>query len=487
MKKLRDILYGVSIQELVGTTDCLVPAIHFDSREVTKNACFIALKGSAMDGHKYISPAIKDGARIIICETLPQELVEEVNYVVVSNAHYALAIMAHNFFNQPSKKLKLVGITGTNGKTTSTTLLYQLFRKIGYSVGLISTVVNKIDDQEFPTKHTTPNPLVLNELLEQMVENGCEYCFMEVSSHAIHQHRISGLEFYIAGFTNITHEHLDYHNTFREYLEVKKSFFDNLSSNAHAITNVDDKNGLVMLQNCKAKHHTYALKNMADFRAKVIENNFSGLVLQLEGTELYTKLIGDFNAYNLLLVYGIARLLNNNSIEILRVISELESVEGRFEYFKSESGVIVIVDYAHTPDALENVLKTIKNIRTNNETVYTIVGCGGDRDPSKRPVMAKIACDLSDKAILTSDNPRTENPDQIISEMMEGVDGANYKKTLCITNRMEAIKAACSQAEKNDIILIAGKGHETYQEINGVRHDFDDLEIAKEILIKLQK
>jgi UDP-N-acetylmuramoyl-L-alanyl-D-glutamate--2,6-diaminopimelate ligase len=396
-------------------------------------------------------------------------------------------MMAANFFDNPSHDLKLIGITGTNGKTTTTTLLYKLFRGLGYKTGLISTVVNKIDDEVIPSTHTTPDPVTLNALLRKMVDAGCSYCFMEVSSHAIHQHRIAGLRFDIAGFTNITRDHLDYHNTFKEYIEVKKAFFDGLSNEAIAITNNDDKNGMVMLQNTKAKKRTFGLKGVSDYKAKVMENMFSGLVLQIDGTEVWTRLIGDFNAYNLLLVYAIALELEQDKHEVMRLLSTLESVEGRFEYMQSNTGIIGIVDYAHTPDALENVLKTIKNIRTGNETVFTIVGCGGDRDRGKRPEMARIACELSDKVILTSDNPRSEEPEDIIDEMMTGVEGQHFKKTLSIINRKEAIKTACTMAQKGDIILVAGKGHETYQEIKGVKHDFDDLEILKELMIKLEK
>lgn len=487
MKNLRDILYGVSITEVIGTTDVRIDQLAFDSRKVTKNTVFVAIKGSQADGHDFITKAIDLGASVIVCETKPASLEATCNYILVNNTNHALGVMAHNFYGTPSKYLQLVGITGTNGKTTSTTLLFELFKTLGKSVGLISTVANKINDTIIPSSHTTPDPIQLNELLAQMVVAGCEYCFMEVSSHAIHQHRIAGLQFKVAGFTNITPEHLDYHKDFKEYIHVKKAFFDGLSKEAIAITNVDDKNGKVMVQNCNAKKLTYALKNVADYKTKILENHFSGLVLSINETELYTRLIGDFNAYNLLLVYAIAEQLTEDPIEVLRVMSTLNAVEGRFEYFRSTTGIIVIVDYAHTPDALENVLKTIKNIRTGNETVFTVVGCGGDRDKTKRPTMAGIACELSDKVIFTSDNPRTEDPEQIIEDMMKGVDGVHFKKTLSITNRKEAIKTACSLAEKEDIILIAGKGHETYQEINGVRHDFDDLEITKDVLIKLQK
>jgi len=487
MKKLRDLLYNVSIREVLGTTDIEINSVTFDSRSAAKNGLFVAIKGTLTDGHDYIDTAIENGASAIICERKPEHILENKEYIIVQDSHEALAYIANNYYDEPSKKLTLVGITGTNGKTTSTTLLFELFRKMEYKVGLISTVVNRINNRDIPTKHTTPDPLQLNKLLQEMVDDGCTHCFMEVSSHAIHQKRVGGLHFAIGGFTNITHEHLDYHNTFKEYIQVKKAFFDHLPKSAYAITNIDDKNGMVMVQNSKAKVFTYGLKNVAEYKAKVIENQFSGLVLQLQGTELYTRLIGDFNAYNILLVYTIADLLTDNPIEVMRLISTLEAVEGRFEYFRSTSGVIVIVDYAHTPDALENVLTTIKNIRTGNEQVFTLVGCGGDRDKTKRPTMASIACHYSDQVILTSDNPRTEDPNTIIEDMMKGVDGVHYKKTNSNTNRKEAIKQAISQAQPKDIILIAGKGHETYQEINGVRHDFDDLEIAKEILQKLSK
>lgn len=487
VKKVQDILYGSSIQQVVGSIQDEVSKIVFDSRKVESQSLFIAIKGDAVDGHDFINDAISKGATTVICERLPEERKETVNYIVVKDTHYTLSVLANNFYDQPSKKLKLIGITGTNGKTTTTTLLYNLFMKLGIPVGLISTVVNKINETSIPTERTTPDAVSVNQLLTEMVDAGCEYCFIEVSSHAIHQHRVGNLHFTGGGFTNITHEHLDYHNTFKEYLNVKKKFFDDLPSDAFAVTNVDDKNGEVMLQNTKASKVTYGLKNVADYKAKVLENTFEGLVLSLQGTELHTQLIGDFNAYNILLVYTITEQLLNDQIEILRVISQLKPVEGRFEYYKSETGVIGIVDYAHTPDALENVLKTIKNIRTGNETVFSLVGCGGDRDTTKRPTMATIACALSDKVVLTSDNPRTEDPDQIIEEMMNGVGGEHFKKTISITNRKEAIKYACAAAEPEDIILIAGKGHETYQEVNGVKHDFDDLEVLKELLQKLDK
>lgn len=487
MKKLRDIFYGVSLTEVIGSTDEQINDIIFDSRKASAASVFVAIEGSVVDGHDFIDQVIEKGCRHIVCQKLPTKTIDEVGYYVVADSHLALAIMASNFYDNPSTHLKLVGITGTNGKTTTTTLLHKLFQDLGCKVGLISTVVNKISEEAIPSTHTTPDPVTLNALLARMVEAGCDYCFMEVSSHAIHQRRIGGLKFALGGFTNITHEHLDYHKTFKEYIHVKKAFFDGLGKDAIVISNADDKNGSVMLQNSKAKHVYYGLKSIADYKAKVLENQFSGLVLSIDNRELWTRLIGDFNAYNLLLVYAVAMELEQDQVEVLRIMSTLTSVEGRFEYVQSESGIMAIVDYAHTPDALENVLKTIKNIRTGNETVFTIVGCGGDRDRTKRRMMAKIACEWSDKVVLTSDNPRTEDPELIIEEMMIGVEGQHFKKTLSITNRKEAIKSACSMAEKGDIILIAGKGHETYQEINGVRHDFDDLEVVKELLIKLNK
>lgn len=487
MRSVREILYGSSLIEVVGSTAIKINNLIFDSRKVGKDDLFVAIKGAASDGHQFIDKAIENGASTIVCEVKPKQLKEGINYIVVDDSHKTLSVLANNFYGQASKKLKLIGITGTNGKTTTTTLLFHLFRKLGFSVGLISTVVNKINNVDVPTERTTPDTVSLNELLSDMVDAGCEYCFMEVSSHAIHQKRIGNLHFSGGGFTNITHEHLDYHKTFQEYLNVKKKFFDDLPSSSFAVSNVDDKNGGVILQNTQAKKITYALKNVADHKAKVIENSFEGLVLSIDNTEVFTQLVGNFNAYNILLAYSIAIELLEDPLEVMRVISDLKPVEGRFEYFKSKTGIVGIVDYAHTPDALENVLKTIKNVRTGNETLFSLVGCGGDRDATKRPTMAAIGCKYSDKVILTSDNPRTENPDAIIEEMMAGIGGEHYKKTLKVTDRKEAIKVACSMAEPGDIILVAGKGHETYQEINGVKHDFDDLEILKELFIKLEK
>jgi UDP-N-acetylmuramoyl-L-alanyl-D-glutamate--2,6-diaminopimelate ligase len=485
-KKLSDILYGVTILSVDGSTDKMVGELVFDSRKADADSVFFAIRGTSVDGHTFIAKTIEAGCKVIIAEERIQ-VPEHVTLIVTENSHLALAIMASNYFGNPSEKLKLVGVTGTNGKTTTTTLLFNLFTKLGYHCGLLSTVVNKIGEVEIPSTHTTPDPVALNSLLAQMVLDGCSHCFMEVSSHAIHQNRIAGLSFKGGVFTNITHDHLDYHKTFAEYIRVKKSFFDHLDKEAFALVNLDDKNGMVMLQNTKAKKSTFALRTPADFKAKVIENQFSGLVLNLNGIELWTRLIGDFNAYNLLAVYGVSMLLGEDSTQVMTAISALESVEGRFQYFQSNSGIMAIIDYAHTPDALENVLKTIANIRTKNETVFTVVGCGGDRDKMKRPKMAAIACEMSDKVILTADNPRSEDPNDIIEEMMSGVGGEHYKKTLSIVDRTQAIKSAISMAEKGDIILIAGKGHEKYQEIKGVKYDFDDLQITIDLFKKLEK
>jgi UDP-N-acetylmuramoyl-L-alanyl-D-glutamate--2,6-diaminopimelate ligase len=485
-RQLKDILYGVKLVSVDGRTDLVVDSIVFDSRKAKPGTVFCALKGTVSDGHNYIPQVIESGCTMILSEQ-HCEVPENVTLVVTDDTHRALAIMAGNYYGHPSQKLKLVGITGTNGKTTTTTLLFNLFTKLGYHCGLLSTVVNRIGDREILSTHTTPDPVALNALLSEMVSDGCSHCFMEVSSHAVHQHRVEGLHFTGAVFTNITHDHLDYHKTFAEYLRVKKSWFDGLGKESFALVNADDKNGMVMMQNTKAKKYTYALRTTADYKAKVMENQFSGLVLNINGIELWTRLIGDFNAYNLLAVYGVSQLLEENSTEVLTALSTLESVEGRFQYVQSPKGVTVIVDYAHTPDALENVLKTVANIRTKNETVFTVVGCGGDRDREKRPKMAAIACEMSDKVILTSDNPRSEDPDKIIEEMMEGVGGEHFKKTLSIVDRAQAIKTAISMAEPGDIILIAGKGHEKYQEIRGVKHDFDDMLITKELIKKLEK
>lgn len=485
-RQLKTLLANIKTTSSYGNLDVAVDEIVFDSRQAKTGKLFVAIQGFVVDGHDFIQNVIESGCEVIVAQQAVQ-VPESITLIVVEDTSEALGIMASNFYDNPSEQLELVGITGTNGKTTTVTLLHNLFTQLGHTTGLISTVVNKVGTTEIPSTHTTPNPVELNKLLFEMVENQCEYCFMEVSSHAIVQKRIAGLKFAGGAFSNITHDHLDYHKTFKAYIDAKKAFFDHLGAGAFALTNVDDKNGNVMLQNTKATKYSYALKTPADFKAKVIENLFSGLVLNLDGTELWTRLIGDFNAYNLLLTYAISQLLNQDKLEVLTVLSNLESVEGRFQYMRSDSGIIAIVDYAHTPDALENVLKTIANIRTKNETVFTITGCGGDRDKTKRPIMAKIACDLSDKVIITSDNPRTENPATIIEEMMAGVEGQHFNKTLSIEDRAQAIKTACVMAIPGDIILIAGKGHEKYQDINGVKHDFDDLKTVTETFLKLKK
>ncbi len=476
MKNLKDILYKVSVNAVYGNTDIEINNIQFDSRQVQKNDVFVAQKGVTVDGHQFIDKTLSLGASVVICEEIPSELKEGVTYVQVEDSDVALAIMSANFYDNPSNDLQLVGVTGTNGKTTIATLLYQLFKKAGYKVGLLSTVKIMVDETEYEATHTTPNSLMINKYLSKMIDEGVEYCFMEVSSHGIHQKRTEGLNFVGGVFTNLSHDHLDYHETFAEYRDVKKLFFDSLPKSAFALVNIDDKNGQVMLQNTKANKQTYALKTLGDFKAKVLEKRFSGTLLTINNVEVWTKLIGEFNASNLLAIYGVAELLGLEKLEILRVISELESVSGRFEYTISSDGITAIVDYAHTPDALKNVLQTINDIRTGNEKVLTVVGCGGDRDKTKRPKMANIASLLSNQAIFTSDNPRTEDAQVIIDEMEAGVAAENYKKTLSILDRRQAIKTACKLAETGDIILIAGKGHENYQEINGVKHHFDDLE-----------
>ena len=487
MKQLKDILYKVHIEAVHGATDVVVSKIEFDSRKIELNDVFVAIRGTLSDGHDYIEKALSLGAIAVICEEFPSVIVNGVTYIKVKDSNEALAFLAANYYENPSENIRLVGVTGTNGKTTIASLLYQLFKKAGYKVGLLSTVKIMVDEQEFKATHTTPDSLTINKYLDLMVQEGCEFCFMEVSSHGVHQKRTEALRFEGGVFTNLSHDHLDYHNTFAEYRDVKKSFFDNLPKSAFAITNIDDKNGLVMLQNTKAKKLTYALKSYADYKAQILENQLSGLLLKINDNEVWVKLIGSFNAYNLLAIYGVAVELGIEKMEALRLLSELESVSGRFQFIVSESKITAIVDYAHTPDALENVLKTIEDIRTKNEQLITVVGCGGDRDKTKRPIMANIASSMSDKAIFTSDNPRTENPETIIEEMEKGVEPQNFKKTVSILDRKQAIKTACQLANPNDIILIAGKGHETYQEINGVRHDFDDLKIVTELLKQLNK
>ncbi len=482
MKLLKDILYRCGIEEVAGSTNVAVESVTFDSRAVETFSLFIAIRGTQVDGHDYIQSAIDAGCVAIVCEEIPDQPPAEVSFVRVKNSSIALAYIASNFYDEPSAKLKLVGVTGTNGKTTNATLLYNLFKGLGNKCGLISTVEYKVGDQSLPATHTTPDAIALNKLMADMVETGCTHCFMEVSSHAIVQHRTVGLHFDGAVFTNITHDHLDYHKTFDEYIKAKKTLFDELPETAFALYNSDDKHGSVMVQNTKARKLSFGLKGMAEYKAKIIDNQFNGLQLEIDNNEFWSRLVGGFNAYNLLGVYATALLLGEESMAVLTEMSNLQSVDGRFQYLRTEDGISGIVDYAHTPDALQNVLSTIKDIRTGNEQVITVVGCGGDRDAEKRPKMAAIACDMSDKVILTSDNPRSESPEGIITEMQQGVDPVHHKKVLSITDRREAIRTACALSESGDIILVAGKGHEKYQEINGERFPFDDLEVLGEAL-----
>jgi UDP-N-acetylmuramoyl-L-alanyl-D-glutamate--2,6-diaminopimelate ligase len=482
MKILKDLLYGVSLLKVMGSTESVVDAICFDSRKAAPGVLFVAVRGTESDGHAFIDKAIDLGATSILCEEFPSILREQVSYFLVGNSAKALGIIASNFYDKPSAKLKLVGVTGTNGKTTIATLLFQLFRDLGYKTGLLSTVQNQINDLIIPATHTTPDPIALNCLLNDMVKSGCDYCFMEVSSHAVAQSRIEGLDFAGGIFTNLTHDHLDFHKTFDSYLKAKKGFFDQLNNKAFALTNIDDKNGMVMLQNSEAHKKTYGLKNIADFKAKIIENHFSGLLLNIDSEEVWFKMVGSFNAYNLLAVYSAALLLEQDRLKVLTSLSRLSGAEGRFDYMISPSGIIGIVDYAHTPDAVQNVLSTIQDIRRGTEQVITVIGCGGDRDKAKRPLMAQVACDWSDKVILTSDNPRTEVPEQIIRDMEAGVMPQNKRKALSITDRKEAIRTACHLAKSGDIIVVAGKGHEKYQDIGGVKLPFDDKEILTEFL-----
>ena len=487
MKLLKDILYKVSVNAVYGDTNVKVAQVDFDSRKVVKDSLFVAQKGISVDGHLYIGKAISLGATTIICEELPIHLEANITFIQVEDSNKTLAIIASNFYDNPSSKLKLIGVTGTNGKTTVASLLYQLLKKSGYKTGLLSTVQILVDTTVFNATHTTPDSVTINSYLHQMVLLGVDYCFMEVSSHGIHQKRTEGLEFAGGIFTNLSHDHLDYHVSFASYRDVKKSFFDSLPKTAFALTNLDDKNGNVMLQNTKARKRTYALKTLADYKAKIIEKSFSGTLISINDTEFWTKLIGNFNAYNLAAIIGVAYELGLEKIEILTIISQLESVSGRFEHLVSDNGVIAIVDYAHTPDALKNVLETINNIRKNNEKLITVIGCGGDRDKTKRPKMAHIASQLSTQAIFTSDNPRTENPDTILEEMEEGVSAENLKKIITISDRRQAIKTACKFSEAGDILLIAGKGHENYQEISGERFHFDDLVEVKKYFNLLKK
>jgi len=480
-KNIRDLLKSIDIIESIGELNIEINELHFDSRKVEEDDFFIAQVGTQSDGHDFIPMAIELGAKAILCEHLPENTNPNITYIKVENTSKALSTLAHNFYDCPSDHIKLVGVTGTNGKTTIASLLYDLFRKLGYKVGLLSTVTNYIDTKKVKATHTTPDAIQISKLLSEMIEEGCDYCFMEVSSHAIDQHRTHALNFKGGIFTNLTHDHLDYHKTFDAYLRAKKSFFDQLGKTSFAVTNADDKNGKIMLQNTKAHKFTYSTRAFADYRCQILEKHFNGMLLEMDGVELWTNFIGDFNAHNLLSVYGAARLLDQSKEEVLTKMSELKSVAGRFESIISPDGIMAIVDYAHTPDALKNVLMTIDQLRTRNETVITVVGAGGDRDKTKRPTMGKFSAEYSDKVILTSDNPRSENPETIITEMREGVSAENLRKVLAITDRKEAIRTAIMLAKKDDIILVAGKGHEDYQEINGVKHHFDDKEIINEI------
>jgi UDP-N-acetylmuramoyl-L-alanyl-D-glutamate--2,6-diaminopimelate ligase len=481
MMLLREIIGNAEIIDVTGPIDIPVNGLHFDSRKVIPGGVFFALRGTITDGHEFIKMALEKGAIAIVCEQLPPLLNQGISYLLTPDSSLILGKMASAFFGNPSEKLKLVGVTGTNGKTTTVTILHRLFMQLGYGAGLISTIKNFINQTEVPATHTTPDPLQLNELMARMVEEGCAYCFMEVSSHAIDQQRISGLTFHGGIFTNLTHDHLDYHKTFDAYLHAKKSFFDGLNASAFALVNKDDKNGMVMIQNTKARKFSYSLRGMADFHCKIMENEFHGLHLQIDGMDARFKLIGNFNAYNLLSVFAAALLLGQDKTEVLTHLSQIEPVDGRFNYVKSKNQVTAIVDYAHTPDALKNVLETINDIRSHNEQLITVVGAGGNRDTTKRPVMARIACNLSDRIILTSDNPRFEDPESILAEMRKGVEAHQLSKVLVIVNRFEAIKTACALAKTGDIILVAGKGHENHQEINGVKHPFDDKEVLREI------
>jgi len=480
--KLKDLLYKVRITEVVGPTDIKIANVEFDSRKVEQTSLFVAIKGTVSDGHEYIDSTIENGAVAVVVEDIPEILNEKVTYVQVEDSNIALGIIAANFYDNPSEKIKLVGVTGTNGKTTIVSLLNQLFGALNVKVGTLSTIQNKIMDEIIPSTHTTPDALQLNFLLNKMINTGCEYCFMEVSSHAIAQGRIAGLNFAGAVFTNITQDHLDYHNTFAEYRDVKKSFFDVLPKAAFSLTNKDDKNGMKMLEGTKAKKCTYSLKSVSDYKCTVLENQFEGMLLNINKVDIWVKLIGVFNAYNMLSVYAVANLFGFEDHQVLTAMSMLTAAEGRFQYLQSEEKITAIVDYAHTDDALKNVITTINSIRANAEELITVVGCGGDRDKTKRPLMTAVACNLSNQVILTADNPRSENPDTIIEDMMEGLNPVQKKKVLVITNRRQAIKTACRLANANDIVLVAGKGHEKYQEINGEKFPFDDLEELKQSL-----
>ena len=485
---LNDILYKVSIKSVYGSTGIVVKDLQADSRKVSAGSCFIAIPGNTVDGHDFIETAVNNGATAVICEKMPTVLKDSITYVVVENSSVAAGLISHRFYGEPSSKFKLVGVTGTNGKTTIVTLLWKLFTGMGHKCGLVSTVQNQVGNTVIAATHTTPDAISLNKLLKRMLDEGCEYVFMECSSHAIQQQRIAGLEFAGGVFSNITHDHLDYHKTFDEYIRVKKSWFDGLPATAFAISNADDKRGLVMLQNTNAKKYLYSLKTLADFKGKIIENSLLGLHMLVNDVDVHFKLIGAFNAYNLLSVYGVAVCLHADKNEVLQVLSNLSGAEGRFDYILSKNEHIIgIVDYAHTPDALLNVLATIKNLRQGAEKIITVIGCGGNRDTSKRPIMAEVACQHSDKVIFTSDNPRNEDPLVILKEMEAGVNVVARKKYITIADRREAIKTAVSLGSKEDIILVAGKGHEKYQDIKGIKYEFDDKNVLKEMFEMLEK
>ena len=487
MKKIKNILKNIEVVSIKGTENIKINSVNFDSRKIEAGDLFIAVRGTQVDGHSFINKAIEKGAIAIVCEKMPKNTKNNISYIIVKDSTKASGQICSNYFDNPSAKLKLVGVTGTNGKTTVVTLLYKLYTKLGFYCGLLSTVENKIGETVISSTHTTPDAFQLNRLLNRMVEEGCSHCFMEVSSHALDQDRIAGLNFIGGIFTNITHEHLDYHKTFDNYLKSKKKFFDRLNNKAFALSNADDKNGQIILQNTKALKKIYSLKKHSDFKTKIIENQIEGLQLRINDKDVWFKLIGEFNAYNIISVFSTAILLGENETEVLACLSEIEGPEGRFDYFKMSNQILGIVDYAHTPDALENILKTISAIRKNYEKIITVCGAGGDRDNKKRPLMGKIAARLSDRLILTSDNPRSENPEKIIEEMKKSFCTEDNFKTLSITKRAEAIKTACALAQPGDIILVAGKGHEKYQEINGIKHPFDDKQVLKDILTEQEK
>ena len=485
MTKIKDILYKVSVDTIIGSTESLVGQITFDSRNVLKGSVFVAIKGDQIDGHIFIDDAIQNGSRVIVCEKLPSNLIDGKIYVKVKDSRVALSLIAANFYGNPSDKLDVIGVTGTNGKTTISTLLYEVFNSQNISSGLISTVEIKYDNKSIATNLTTPDPLTINSSLNDMLESGVKKCFMEISSHGIDQKRVNGIKFKGMLFTNLTHDHLDYHQSFKNYRDVKKHVFDFLSKNAFALVNLDDRNAKYMLQNSRAKKYTYAIHKLADYNTKILENQFRGMLLKIKGNEIWTQMIGEFSAYNLLAVYATSMILGLEELSVLKKISELESVSGRFQIYQAPNGIMVVVDYAHTPDALKNVLSTIDKVRTKNENLYTIVGCGGDRDKKKRSKMGAVAARFSSKVIFTSDNPRNENPESIIQEMVEGVNPTDFNKTTVVIKRDEAIIAAYKCSNPGDIVLIAGKGHENYQEINGERYPFNDYEYAKKIFSKI--